>query len=687
MSARSAIGASARADLFQKEGIVSDEAKGGDFSPNRQQRVAGDAYGLENDADSDPLQLDHMLGYSDKYSTTLTTHPRDESIFIKSMGGLVVVGDLNNIHTQMFLRGHDMQVTTLATSPSGRYLASGQKGTVHFRGYAAPIFLWDLTTGERVSVLRGITESVTALSFSEDEKFLCGCGADSLVYIWDLHTGEVVFGTRLATPAHVVSWVDTTTHHGRKSYELALGIGSHLVKAIFSFEQLRVQWQLKLEPYNMPVQGGLVRNFTDMALSPDKRYLYVGTVQGEMMIFRRDTYVFRALIPVCSAGLSGVAVRQNGDVVCGGGDGTVKRLTGEDMEWRVVMESRLPVGVHSLRLAANDAEAILGTSDGSVYRILLETMADSVVSQAHTGPVTCIAFDSRDASVFITGTSTASLRVWEVADYACLAELSQPKFGAVMSVGLLADRSVISGWGDGNIRCFDQTLQRMKWVIPGAHRGGVSSIAIHQDNNLSFMVTGGVDGGVRVWKTETREFIAEYTDHARAVTRVLVDVKSPNLIHSCSQDSTVISYDIKSLRRVQTHTVNSGLMLDMTQRLDSETELMTCDNQGRLLYWDVDQRDPVLAVQDPTRASLTACQTSPSGRYLAFAGEDTLIKVMDVRTGSVLSLGQGHSAAVRCLHWTPDERQIITGGEDTCLCVWNFFLGGDDDGGEEKQYK
>lgn len=31
----------------------------------------------------------------------------------------------------------------------------------------------------------------------------------------------------------------------------------------------------------------------------------------------------------------------------------------------------------------------------------------------------------------------------------------------------------------------------------------------------------------------------------------------------------------------------------MTQRLDSENELITCDVNGRLLMWDCDYRDPV----------------------------------------------------------------------------------------------
>jgi len=201
-------------------------------------------------------------------------------------------------------------------------------------------------------------------------------------------------------------------------------------------------------------------------------------------------------------------------------------------------------------------------------------------------------------------------------------------------------------------------------------------MALYQDEKVGYLVSGGKDGGVRVWKLTTRELVCEYTDHTRVVKRVLVDVKQPNIVHSVSLDSSVVSFDIKSARKIQNHIINSGSMLDATQRMDSELEVITCDNMGRLLHWDVDIRDPVLAVQDPTRTALNVCQISPSGRYLAFGGDDTLLKVLEVSTGQVLSLGQGHSSPITTLFWTPDERQIISGAADCCLCVWNFFLGG-----------
>jgi WD40 repeat protein len=111
----------------------------------------------------------------------------------------------------------------------------------------------------------------------------------------------------------------------------------------------------------------------------------------------------------------------------------------------------------------------------------------------------------------------------------------------------------------------------------------------------------------------------------------------------------------------------------MSQRLDSEQELITCDAYGRLLFWDCDVRDAVQALEGASRSALHTVTVSPSGRYMAFAGEDMYVKVLDLVTSRVVSHGLGHGAAVRTVQWAPDEKQIVSGGDDCALCVWNFF--------------
>lgn len=337
--------------------------------------------------------------------------------------------------------------------------------------------------------------------------------------------------------------------------------------------------------------------------------------------------------------------------------------------------------VRSVCLTASGAEALVGCSSGSIYRCMTSAgLANTAVSVSHTSSIVCIAFPSRNAArnalCFATGTSTGELRVWDLADYSCISTARFPKSGEVKCLTMTDSDTVLSGWQDGSVRCTNAAGVQ-SWCIPTAHRDGTTAMAVHMDASLQYFVSGGGDGAVRVWKFSNRELVTQYTEHRRGVSKVLIDIKAPNIVHSVGGDCSVLSFDLKAARRIICHIVNSGAMLSMTQRLDSEQELVTCDTLGRLLYWDIDIRDPVMAVQDPSRTAIRACEISPSGRFLAFAGDDFALKVLDTASQQMITLGRVHSSAVLSLTWTPDERQIITGGADSSLCVWNFYLGGE----------
>ncbi len=338
--------------------------------------------------------------------------------------------------------------------------------------------------------------------------------------------------------------------------------------------------------------------------------------------------------------------------------------------------------VLSLSLAANNQELIVACSSGAIYRYLTASMTQTLVSVSPNSPINAIAFPNTTYPApstvyyFATGTRAGEIRVWDLTDYACLSVYRLPKSGAVLSLAMVDSDRIISGWQDGSIRCTDSN-GKLLWSIPTAHRDGTTTIAAHVDSSLQYFASGGGDGAIRVWKYSNRELITQYTEHRKGVSKIIIDLKSPNIVHSVGGDCSVLSYDLKAGRRIICHIVNNGVMANMTQRKDGENEIITSDSYGRLLYWDVDIREPVLAVQDPARQLIRACQISPSGRFLAFAGDDQILKILDCINFQIISLGQSHSGPILSLHWTPDERQVLTGGEDTCVSIWNFYLGGE----------
>lgn len=138
--------------------------------------VRGEFKSEAKEDDDEPLQLEHMMGYSGKHLGTVVGMPNDENRFVKSMGNLVCIENLLDPHDQKFMRGHDMPVSAIAVSPSGNFIATGQEGTVKYKGMAAPVFVWDASTGDKLVTLKGLSIRVTGLAFSMDERFVCGTG-------------------------------------------------------------------------------------------------------------------------------------------------------------------------------------------------------------------------------------------------------------------------------------------------------------------------------------------------------------------------------------------------------------------------------------------------------------------------------------------------------------------------------
>ncbi len=629
--------------------------------------------------DDEPLQLEHMMGYSGKHLGTVVAMPNDENRFVKSMGNLVCIENLLDPHDQKFMRGHDMPISAMAVSPSGNFIATGQEGTLKYKGMAAPIFVWDALTGEKLVTLKGLSIKVTAISFSSDERFICGTGEDLLVYVWDASSGEVALGSRTSAAVDMLKFVSQHRDKHYIAYELVVGYGSVVAAAFLTFDPSRVQWNLKLVNYAVSSGGGLVREYRSVDTSADSASIYAATTAGEMMVYAREAGVFRAAIPVCKAGLNALCVLDDGRVVCGGGDCSLKVLAGDgDLSWELEKETKCEAPIRSLSKLANGVEVLATLSNGSVYRCSMTDMRSTIVGSGHTAEVTCMSISAAQegaATYFASGTSTGELRVWDIADYACLAVTSYPKSGAVLGMCMVGNHSVITGYEDGFIRCHDTaSLNRQLWYIPTAHRGGCSTLAAHVGENLQYFISGGADSSIRVWRLANREMVTQYFQHTRPIVALKIDDESPNIIHSVSMDATVLSYDLKAAKRIMSHMVTNGQLAGITQRKDSERELVTCDNQGRLLHWDIDVRDPVVAVQDPGKLAIKVCSVSPSGRYLAFAGDDQLVKVLEIGSTSVVSVGQAHSGSITCLVWTNDERQVITGGLDTCICVFNFYL-------------
>lgn len=136
-------------------------------------------------AESKHLQLTGVIGFNGQVRKGFILHPDDKHV-VYPLGSTIVVRNLlkNNQH---FLHkdGHDQNVSCLAISSSGKYLASGQE--THM-GFLATVIVWNLETCEIVHKLKLHKGKIQDVCFSHDEQYLATLGGidDNRVVVWEV---------------------------------------------------------------------------------------------------------------------------------------------------------------------------------------------------------------------------------------------------------------------------------------------------------------------------------------------------------------------------------------------------------------------------------------------------------------------------------------------------------------------
>lgn len=238
-------------------------------------------------------------------------------------------------------------------------------------------------------------------------------------------------------------------------------------------------------------------------------------------------------------------------------------------------------------------------------------------------------------------------------------------------------RQLFASTEEGPIPVFDVATGRVVFTLTG-HAAATAAIAVSPDGRI--IATGNADRTVRLWDRETGYLIETIRGHGGDVRTLTWSSDGRRLI-SGSVDTTVKIWDIDDILRQARPFPNvaafqatviapDGACLGFGVSMEKRPILVRTADGGQTT---------VSPLEEPSGGAggnrFLCASFSSDGGLLAAAGTDSVIRVWNTATGTIISRLKGHEGYVYNARFSPDGRFLVSGGFDYTLRLWEVATG------------
>lgn len=376
------------------------------------------------------FELSHIIGLNTNIEKCIQAHPTMLDTIIYSVGGIIVVEDLNDRNNQVFFRHGRNQIGSFRISNNGQFLAVGFISDNLEKKIPSSVILWNFETKEVIYELTGIFKGVSLLEFSQDDQYLSGAGLDNSIFIWQISTGYKCFHKVFEFNINLLQWTyifmdknnlmantpnqnnneqqqinNTENNNKQFNTEYYLTIANvnviHYVK--FYYDYTTSQFFTNFSRFNLP-STGYNRIYTSSLCDLDNRLIYLGTSGGELSSFALDNLSFRTSYNVINNGVTALLFMEKmRSIIISGGDSRIKKMIFNEGKQILSHEIELSGRVIALTKGPDEREFFAATKNGEIFRILAEDFTYTLHSISHVVPVnSCDFFRGRNDICFIS---------------------------------------------------------------------------------------------------------------------------------------------------------------------------------------------------------------------------------------------------------------------------------------------
>ncbi|MEO8288910.1 MAG: helix-turn-helix domain-containing protein [Chloroflexota bacterium] len=499
------------------------------------------------------------------------------------------------------LIGHTNSVQAIAFSPDGKYLATASDDKT--------ARLWETTTGKQLLVFSEHNDGVQGITFSVDGKYIFTTSRDHTARQWDVTTGGQV---------HLFSG-----HTDQVNIVVASADGRYLVTS--SEDGTARLWDI--------ASGQAVRTFTGS-----------------------------------NGALSGVAISPDGKYVLAGGAGNTPQM----WELATGQAVRTFVGhtnfITELAFSPDGKQMVSGSEDHTVRIWDVATGKQLSLYSGHKDTVRDVAF-SPDGKYVLSGSNDGTAQLWDAASLQTV-HTYRDRAGAIIGVAFSADGRYIATGGN-------DSLARL-WTLPQApgevqfigHADVVMHAAFSPDGKT--VVTASADKTARLWDADTGNELRKFEGHTDSVNSVVFSPDGKTIL-TASADGTARIWNVasgKELLRFSGH--SDGVRMAMFS--PDGKYVVTTSNDGTARTWDTVTAQGIVTFTNHGSVFLGRVAFSPDGRVVATSGDDKTVRIWDPLTGKELMV-LSHPDRPFGVAFSPDGKYLLSGNVDGKARLWDVATG------------